>query len=544
MRLLGVGLTLLCVAMAVTAANGFTVGNGTLGVTDTQQSTVARDLRALGANAMLVGQQVLEVTDTRQLTLRADGLVTEVFTSPDGRYVAYLALTKDSVDCRLVKVSTGKTVTIMSRKSTDDQRPASNEVWSLDEPCGIAWSPDSSMFAFKATHRNWEAGGKSEQQYIMVYSAAGSFKKALLVHTPTDDADNCNISDPLLFTPDSRWILANLLLPDLTISEKYHPLKSNVRLINIATGDSRNVVASGLKRQAAESVLVFWSQPPRIVGWSENGALLCVSWDKGLGELHRLSLDGRSDEVLLSDSRPEEVWSPDGSLSVLDDHGLSIRSQQAGKTTSLISSVEAKLVAWVPNSRMILYEKDESVGDVEKARKRNFRSLWLSTIDPEKRYSLCVALDAERFPSSSRDCRRIAYISQGQLYVAELTLREPTTNEKLAVDLPLTESETKEALLSNGKLIGVSILMYSADNDGHLPPADSVPGKIQGYVITRSIFCRPGGKDNVFRYIDPGVANRSDIANPGQTIIGELDAGYSWRVMIYADGHVAAEPKQ
>lgn len=495
----------------------------------------------MGINCMLVGKQVLEVTDTHQLTLRDNGKVAGALVSPDGKYVVYMAERQDTLELRLAKISTGKTVTIMSRESIM-QRPASNETWSLDYLPGTAWSPDSSMFAFACMHLTWEAGKKTEQQYIVVFSAAGAFRKSLLLHSPREDGDNCRLVGNLLFTPDSRKILADMWTRNLDISERVHPLKAVVRLIDISTGTSQNIYEPKSVEGLTEKSVIS-SRPPRIVGWSGNGALLCVIWGEQTGELHRMALDGSSDEILLSNSRREEVWSPDANFAVLDDRGLSIRSLQAPAATTLVDSADVSLAAWAPNGRMIFYDKKETMSDAAKLRKRDFQSLWLSGIEPGKFNSLCIALEAEGNPSSSRDCRKIAYISQGQLYIAELTLREPTVYEKLIAGIPLTEEEMKQTLLANGKQIAAGIMMYCADWRDQLPPADSAAKALQPYV-DESVFLRPGTQDNVFRYIDPGVGKRDDIEDTSATVIGELDAGYGWKVMIYADRHVTTQAKQ
>ena len=482
-------------------------------------------------DCMLVGEQVLEVSDTRQLTLKADGMVTETLVSPDGKYVVYLAEKQDATECRLAKISTGKTVTIMSRTSTDEQRPASNEVWSLSDRPGTAWSPDSSMLAFAATHRTWDAGKMTEQQYIVVFSAAGTFKKALLIHSPNEPSDGCSMADNLLFTPDSRQSLANLRVPDLTVSEGVHPLNPVVQLIDIATGASRNVYESK-------------TSLPRVVGWSEDGALLVVIRGKGTRELHKMSLQGGSDQVLAEKRPLIEEWSPDGSFTVVSGDGSTVWDRMKDTKIKLTDDAGVRFAGWAPNSRMLLYTKSESIADPGKTRKRDFQSLWLSAVQPGKLNQLCVAQDAGDAVSCSRDCRKIAYISQGQLYIAELTLREPTVSEKLATGIPLTEEEMKRTLLSNGKQISIALKMYCDDHDGKLPPADSVAKAIYNNLRDGDVFFRPGTDASIFKYIDPGVEKYSDIRNESDTIIGELDAGYGWKVLIFADTHSETKEKQ
>lgn len=56
-----------------------------------------------------------------------------------------------------------------------------------------------------------------------------------------------------------------------------------------------------------------------------------------------------------------------------------------------------------------------------------------------------------------------------------------------------------------------------------------------------TVFFRPGTQDNIFKYIDPGVEKHSDIADG---VIGELDAGYNWKILIFADTHTEVKLKQ
>lgn len=544
MRLLHATLLVLTILMAC-PAQAFWTSDGTP-VDSGSPSATARANGAFAVDAMLVGNQVLHVADTRQLSLRAQGKAIEPHLSPDGKYVVYLIADQrgeaEVFECRLAKVSTGKTITVLSRVASYDREAASKGAWTLDGSPGIAWAPDSSVFALKVTHLTSETGKRTQQQFITVYAASGAFKKAIPLDSPTDGEEHCQISQSLHFTPDSRQILASLLFPDLTVSERIHPLKPTLRLFDISTGRSRDISAPELTALTPSDSVVVWSQMPVITGWSSDGRLLLMLHGDGKAVLHKISLDGKSDESL-TNTNAGEVWSSDGAFAMVYGRGLPVRTQQVQQATPLIPGVEAEFQAWTPNNKMILYSKSESIGDVSKSRKREFKSLWLSTIDPAKPDSLCVALDAEDLASASRDCRSIAYVSQGQLYVAELALREPRMDEKLACGLPLNEEEKRIVVLMNGKQIANAILMYGADNNEALPPADSVASAIANYVQS-GVFCRPGTDQNIFRYIDPGVSRLEDIERPADTIIGELDLGDGSRVCIFADGHVRTEPKQ
>lgn len=474
----------------------------------------------LSVNCMLVGEQVLEVSDTRQLTLKADGEVTETLVSPDGKYVVYLAKKPDATECRLAKISTDKTVTLLSAMQPDGESSGRSEWWDLGGIFRVAWSPDSSMFAFGATRRAWEEGQQSEQYNILFYSAAGAFKKALLV---PDDVFG------LMFTPDCRKVVANLLIRGVPNSDGVSIVQPTTRLIDIATGKVRDVYESK-------------TSTPVLLGWSEDGALLVNTHDRR-GELHKIPLQGGSSSVL-ADRSLSEAWSPDGCFTALSGGGISVWDRLKNETVKITDDSSVYLARWASNSRMLLYSKSESITAPSKSRERSFRSLWLSTLQPGKLNQLCVAQDAGYAVSCSRDCRKIAYISQGQLYIAELTLREPTVSEKLVTGIPLTEEEMKRTLLSNGKQISIALKMYCDDHDGKLPPADSVAKAIYNNLRDGDVFFRPGTDASIFKYIDPGVEKYSDIRNESDTIIGELDAGYGWKVLIFADTHSETKEKQ
>jgi len=226
---------------------------------------------------MLVGDKVLQVTDRRQLTLSADGKVVEVDISPDGRYVVYLIADNrgesNLYECRLVKVLTGKTATIMSRIPTDEPRESSRETWTLDEAPGIAWSPDSSLFALEATHVAWEAGQRSQQQ-VMVYSASGAFRKALPLGPPSENAGQTIVQVKLHFTPDSHGLVASLLTSKLDSSKAWE-YYSAITLFDLGTGSSRDVTTSKLDYEPKSWGLL---PAPSIVGWSADGALLVAYW--------------------------------------------------------------------------------------------------------------------------------------------------------------------------------------------------------------------------------------------------------------------------
>jgi len=477
-----------------------------------------------GIRSMLVGTQILEVTDNRQMTLRSDGVATGAEISPDGRYVVYGIERKGKLELRLTKTIGGTTVTLMDGTADDEPTapptPA-GESWQIDANTDVYWAPDSSRFAFRAIHRAWDGDQTVEKHYIVIFAARGAFLRSV----PAPDGGIF----PLVFGADSRTIYLNARLSPGD-KETGQPRMIGIQSIDTVTGNTRTIYSSD-------------ALDIQILGLSDDGSsLLCQAFSKKGTQRKKIGLDGSSQDVT-GDLSAFGQYSPDGSLAVLDGSGISIGSSKTLQKTVLTTDSRIVFERWAPNSKMLLYRQSEKIADVSGRRIEQPSSLWLTLAAPGKLNSMCIALDHEGGPSCSRDCRKIAYVCDGQLYIAELSLRDPSVDEKLASGLPLTEDETKTVLAANGKQIAVAMMMYSADFDGNLPPGDSLAGSLKDYLRDREVFLRPGGQDNIFTYMDPGVRNWSDVARPAETVIGELDAGYGWKVAIYADGHVVVKAK-
>jgi hypothetical protein len=334
-----------------------------------------------------------------------------------------------------------------------------------------------------------------------------------------------------VFGPDSRTLYLNARLADQDAAEG----QPQTRTVGIESMDTTT--------GAVQTVYSCDARDIWIVGACDDGrSLLCEAFCRKGCQLRKVGMDGTAADTPGDPIEPRRC-SPDCTLTVLDGTGISLRNAATLEKTQLTADSRVRFEKWVPSSKMLLYRQSEKVTDAANQRSEQPNSLWLSLTTPGKLNSMCVALDYEGDPSCSRDCRKIAYVSQGQLYIAELSLRDPTVPEKLAAGLPLTEDETKQVLMTNGKQIAVGMLMYSDDHDNGLPPADSLTATLYDYLRDKNVFLRPGSQDNAFTYIDPGVSNCLDIERPSETPIGQLDAGYGWVVVIYADGHVVTRPK-
>jgi len=183
------------------------------------------------------------------------------------------------------------------------------------------------------------------------------------------------------------------------------------------------------------------------------------------------------------------------------------------------------------------------VHDKAKKRSRTLRPLWLASVSEGKLGQMCVALNADEEPSCSMDCTRIAYTSMGKAFVAELEWRPPNLREKLVLGMPLTETDEKElqeTLSAQAKQIGLGMNMYSRTTR-QAALGDSARDDLTPYLKNSDNFFLPGTDTNIFQFYD--LPNLSQIENPAETIMGTMDAGRKWIVVVYADGHVRVMPR-
>lgn len=111
------------------------------------------------------------------------------------------------------------------------------------------------------------------------------------------------------------------------------------------------------------------------------------------------------------------------------------------------------------------------------------------------------------------------------------------------------EEQLKAQVLSQGKSLGVALLVYAGKHGWNLPPADATPD-VLGPVIknaapwnkSQSVFVSPQTGKRIFNYRP--VGNLRNCPNPETTVIGTLDAGYGWKVDINAGGVATLVNKQ
>lgn len=123
---------------------------------------------------------------------------------------------------------------------------------------------------------------------------------------------------------------------------------------------------------------------------------------------------------------------------------------------------------------------------------------------------------------------KIAYVSQEHLMVRAL---EPLSLKELNL---LLEASERQLLLSNGKQIALSIIMYSADYDDNYPANAGWQDAVRPYLKNDSIFTG-------FVYEMNGE-NAAKIDEPAKKRMGYIQGAHG-RVLVYSDGHAVWESK-
>jgi len=499
--------------------------------------------------AMVVGSRALELAESRQLTFRADGDVTyRAYVSPNGRWVAY-GVGDDINDFRVcvVEASGGKSRALLDARpyaavlAGKQRLESSTWIPSTSSFDRIAWSPDSKLIAVAATRLVPGEEEPSEEDYVLLMTPKGDVFRSLAVPQGWT-----HLPQALIWSPDGRK-LAGEFLRDRSDAEGGGSPGGDT---GEPTLPKRAVLVFDIQRAAVHVVYEardeFLSE---LIGWSaSNGSVLMITiGDQGY-VLREASLDGRPARVVSTGWALSGEVSPDSvyTAQAVDDK-LSVEAVKTGQVVRTVDVPGCRFRCWAPDSRMFFYSREEAaLKDETGARQKTVNSLWLSSLEQHKLNHLCVALDFNlQPPSVSSDRRRIAYVGDDhRVYVAELEWRAPTPGEKLLAKLPLTQDDEKWLMKGNARLIAIALRMYSTcpGPEGQYPPEATVREALSAYLAPLAgsggagpVFVRPGTDQDIFQYYPPGSG---EVEDPEHTVVGTLDAGYSWKVAIYADGHV------
>jgi hypothetical protein len=136
--------------------------------------------------------------------------------------------------------------------------------------------------------------------------------------------------------------------------------------------------------------------------------------------------------------------------------------------------------------------------------------------------------------------KQVALIANDDLCVTDLvSVSNGMPKEKMAVGLSLTCADEQALAMADLKQIGLGLIQFTQDNDEKYPTAGDFMAKVYPYIKTMDVFS-VGGHE--FVYEQPGDTLAS-VDSPATTENGYMDLPCA-RIVLFADGHVKAFPKQ
>lgn len=482
-------------------------------------------------HTMIAGDQAVDLTDVVQITTSMDGDVDDAWISPDGNYIVYSieAVDKEASirekQLRLLRLPDGKSSVLLDSSpiSTKAHDAAPQEMW---EAGSVWWAPNSKAIVFRVDHMISQGAEAIQESSLVVMSTSGTRKA-----TFTLSKDSWVTSEA--WNPDGTKFVAGVMV---SVSPgKFEP-KLEIFDFNTNTVQDLVTLPDGFLR---------------VYRWGGDGQHIEYTYHArdASNQLKEITVDGKSDKVII-DKYHGEKFSPNGKLKLLkSEPTISVLDMYAGKTIELGVSSVGGFIDWTPKSNLLTYYTEQTISAGDKVRRKKERLIWLAQVSNTKTNHMCVAIDADQRPdpSWSNDCTEMAYTSGHRLYVARLSSRTPDVVEKLAAGVPLTQQEQdelKDRVYSNGKQLGLAALMYSSDYDENLPSPDTSLDTLIPYISedAREILAFPGVGGKPFEQLLAG--SLKDIENPAETPMFIIDAGYNWKIVVYADGHTKIEPKK
>lgn len=149
-------------------------------------------------------------------------------------------------------------------------------------------------------------------------------------------------------------------------------------------------------------------------------------------------------------------------------------------------------------------------------------ALWLETKEKSEAPRTLISADAISGVLAPNG-NAVLYVSQGAAWVTRM-LRVPKDEFKAA------QIRTQRTIvISNGKQLGLGVIMWAMDHDETLPSPDNISAEIGPYIKNESLL-------EGFNYTYKG-GPIGDIAEPANTVLGTVE-GPGGVAVIYADGHV------
>lgn len=496
--------------------------------------TSFKDLRKI-----VSGDKTLELVQTRQLTTPKDGVIDNVFISPNGKFLVYSVITPDldspnrKMQLYLVRSIGGKPALLFEGggQYNDIDIGESNE-WNI-VPYTV-WSPDSNLFTVIVWHKAPQSADDNDEApphwdySILVFDTKGS--EPIAINTPGG-----SFPWTRQWNPDSRRIL-------ISYAERSNPDSDptyNVVVFNTKTRQSETVFSRSCRH--------LWAQR-----WDETGeAFLCYETRRDLpGRNLKIHLNGKpveESEGKLNVDFHERSDDGNGPLRLTNEVMEDLAKISNVATGDVVSTIEFPKGSygvdclWVPHSNLITYTMGQSLQDTPSSKTSKIRTLWLFYPGGRRFDRVCVALDSSRQASWSNNATKVAYISNGCAYMADLEWRQATLREKAAAGVKLTEDETKELMLENARQIADAVRRYVFSAE-YFPPNDKFIEVMNRNLKDRDALMMPGTDKIACTYTQP--ENYPSRKEKPEIIIATLDAGYQWKVCIYADYHIVMVDKK
>lgn len=147
---------------------------------------------------------------------------------------------------------------------------------------------------------------------------------------------------------------------------------------------------------------------------------------------------------------------------------------------------------------------------------------WLAAQTPSDYQFAMIAADGTQVELSP-DQKRIAYLTDGNLFIRDLVNVSKTDFEELLI------REEQNELMMKAKQVATAIAIFCADSDDVFPAQEGFNEKISPYLKNESLL-------NGFTYTF-SAKKATEIADPAGTVIGYAQ-GRRGRAVAYADGHV------